>query len=119
MSVQITQNLFGPHIDRLQEALGKASSRQGKLVANLANVNTPGFKRQDEDFHISLETAARRGTGENRPSGRNTSLRSDGNNVDLEFEIASIAETELRYQALTDMAAAYFSGLKSVIREGR
>ena len=31
----------------------------------------------------------------------------------------SIAETELRYQALSDMAAGYFAGLKNVIREGR
>ena len=31
----------------------------------------------------------------------------------------SLAETELRYQALTDMTSGYFSGMKNVIREGK
>jgi len=31
----------------------------------------------------------------------------------------SIAETEMRYQALTDMTSNYFSNLKTVIREGK
>ncbi|MBC8063304.1 MAG: hypothetical protein H7Y17_00615, partial [Chlorobia bacterium] len=48
-----------------------------------------------------------------------TSIRVDGSNVDLEREVMSIAETELRYQALTDMTAQYFAGLKNAIREGR
>ena len=46
-------------------------------------------------------------------------VRTDGSSVDLEKEVTKIAETELRYQALTDMTAQYFSGLKNVIKEGR
>ena len=41
------------------------------------------------------------------------------NGVDLEKEVMSLAETELRYQALTDMTSGYFSGMKNVIREGK
>ena len=48
-----------------------------------------------------------------------TSIRVDGNNVDLEHEVMGIAETELRYEALTDMTSNYFAGIKSAIREGR
>jgi flagellar basal-body rod protein FlgB len=94
------------------------------LVQNLANVNTPGYKRQDQDFHIALQgeldefdSAFARRSARNNSS--NSSLRIDGNNVDMEFEVMSIAETENRYNALTELTGRYFSGLKSVIREGR
>ncbi|HWA82537.1 MAG TPA: hypothetical protein VG820_03825, partial [Fimbriimonadaceae bacterium] len=46
-------------------------------------------------------------------------IRLDGNGVDLEKEVMSIAETEMRFQALTDMTSNYFSNLKNVIREGK
>ena len=48
----------------------------------------------------------------------NTSLRIDGNNVDMEYEVMSIANTETRYNTLTELTSRYFSGLKNVIREG-
>jgi flagellar basal-body rod protein FlgB len=92
---------------------------------NLANVNTPGYKRQDSDFHILLEDSmdnfdevvANRKIGAMR--GSKSSLRIDGNNVDMEYEVMSIANTETRYNTLTELTSRYFSGLKSVIREGR
>ena len=39
--------------------------------------------------------------------------------MDMEKEVMALAETELRYQMLTDMTASYFRGLKNVIKEGR
>lgn len=92
---------------------------------NLANVNTPGYKRQDSDFNILLEDSmdnfdelvAKRSRGGHRES--KSSLRLDGNNVDMEYEVMSIAVTENRYSTLTELTSRYFSGLKSVIREGR
>jgi flagellar basal-body rod protein FlgB len=57
--------------------------------------------------------------GKARNDNNDSSLRLDGNNVDVEREVMSIAETEHRFNALTEMTSRYFSGLKSVIREGR
>ncbi len=125
--MQILNGLFGTHLGDLQRALGKTTERHGVLGENLANVNTPGYKRRDVEFNIELESQLRkpgsrlaelRQERENR-LGRNTSLRLDGNNVDMEREVAALAETELRYQALTDLTADYFRGLKNAIREGR
>ncbi len=122
----LLDHLFGSHLGNLHRALGRTTERQTLLTANLANLNTPGYKRQDLDFGITLdeemgkssrleqfrqERMARQTEG--------TSIRLDGNNVDLEREVFAIAETELRFQALTDMTSKYFSGLKSVIREGK
>ncbi len=96
------------------------------LMNNLANVNVPGYKRKDIDFHTMLESAKHStqvkqmaiDDAAQRRSDQ-TSIRLDGNNVDLEREVASVTETEMFYQAVTDLTAGYFQGLKSVIREGK
>ena len=113
----ILDNLFGPRLNNLQTALDRTSQRQALLTNNLANVNTPGYQRQDMDFNITLqEEMDRPEMGGAQSGGR---VRLDGNGVDLEKEVMSIAETETRYQALTDMTVDYFSNLKNVIREGK
>lgn len=124
--MEILKNLFNPHVNNLSSALERTRDRATMLTTNLANVNTPGYKRRDIDFGIELEQADKRQSKlddwNRRRNDRDadaTSIRVDGNNVDLEAEIAGLAETELRYQALTEMTNRYFSGLKNVIREGR
>lgn len=138
--LEILRNLFGPHADRLQAALGRASRRHEVLLGNLANVSTPGFKRQDVDFNLALEdvgkpnklrlsasdprhiasASPRRGMpGSDRIDSDPRSIRQDGSSVDLETEIAALTETSLRYSALTMLTRRYFQGLKDVIKEGR
>ena len=85
-------NLFGPHAGNLNRALNKTSERQSLLMKNLANVNTPGYKREDMDFSIMLDEkmdefdtmVAERSLKSKRSS--ESSLRPDKNNVDLEME---------------------------------
>lgn len=121
--VAYLDNLFGPQVNNLQHALSRTSQRHALLANNLANVNTPGYKRKDMDFNIALQeemdkpSAAVMGGESGATTGG--ALRLDGNGVDLEKEVMSLAETELHYQALTDMAGNYFSNLKNVIREGK
>lgn len=57
--------------------------------------------------------------GAGSPTRDAGSVRQDGSSVDMEKEVMALAETELRYQMLTDMTASYFRGLKNVIKEGR
>ena len=126
-AVPILDNLFGPHMNNVAQAMSRASQRHSLLSGNLANVNTPGYKRRDLDFSIALEQEMGRPSILDKWQQERSvtkgegggSLRLDGNNVDMEKEVMAIAETELRYQALSDMAAQYFAGLKNVIREGR
>jgi flagellar basal-body rod protein FlgB len=122
--VSYLDNLFGPQADQLSRAMSKTAERQAMLVKNLANVNTPGYKRQDMDFNIKLEASMDNfdQVVANRTHGamqaENSSLRSDGNNVDMEFEVMSIATTEARFNSLAELTSRYFSGLKNIIREG-
>lgn len=113
--------LFGPHSSNLQRALSQTSQRHSLLVENLANVNVPGYKRKDIDFGIELDEATSGGKLSTRSGVRTSpgSVRIDGNSVDMEQEVASLGETELRYEMLTELTSRYFSGLKTVIREGR
>lgn len=104
--------------------MNRTSERFGLVSENLANVNTPGYKRRDIDFGIELEQAMNGGrlTQRGEQSGIRTfegSIRNDGNSVNLEEEVSAIAETETRYRLLSEMSSRYFSGLKNVIREGR
>lgn len=117
-------NLFGPAAGRYERSLNGAAERQAHLLRNLANVNTPGYKREDSDFTISLDEEMGSSKSEFNKRrlanirGDNSSIRQDGNNVDLEFEVMAISTTETRYNTLTELTSRYFSGLKNVIREG-
>jgi flagellar basal-body rod protein FlgB len=127
----VLNGIFGPQLNNLQRALGKTTERQGMLANNIANINTPGYKRQDTDFNIVLDEQMQNGglqgsTGfqqmqqqQQQHASDKTSIRVDGNNVDMEREVENMAETELRFQALSDLTATYFSNLKSAIHEGR
>lgn len=117
--MQILNNLFGPQADNLQRAMDRTTLRHGLLSENLANMNTPGYKRKDVDFGITLEQKLNGQTPSDPIQTESGSRRGDSSSVDLEREIVGLGETELRYQMLTEMTARYFSGLKNVIREGR
>lgn len=119
--------IFTDHLTDLQNALSRTTQRQALLTQNLANVNVPNYKRQDMDFHVQLQsqlTGGMSGPANGIPGKRQTapdssSLRQDGNNVDIEREVTGISETDLHYQALTAIVSDFFSGLKSAIREGK
>lgn len=120
----------------LQAALSRAATRHAVLLGNLANVSTPGYKRRDISFAVSLRDAdalgpLRRTHPKHAPAPTSPkswgatadedlrSIRSDGNSVDLETEVAALVETQLHFSALTMVARRYFQGLREVIREGR
>jgi flagellar basal-body rod protein FlgB len=129
MSLAILDRLFSPHMEHVQAALGRASERHRLLAGNLANVNTPGYKRRDLDLALPMQVFAdqlapigpvmRGPTRGNRMVRESRSIRADGNSVDLEREVAAMVETQLHYQALSLVSRRYFQGLKDVIREGR
>ncbi|ARU40261.1 flagellar basal body rod protein FlgB [bacterium] len=126
MNVSSLNKIFGNHAQNLGQALNLTSRRSGLIAQNLANVNVPGYKRQDIDFSVDPMDDEGNSSGSgikelNQKFGLNqsASIRIDGNSVDVETEVMSMAEMELRYQLMSEITSRYFSGLKSVIREGR
>jgi flagellar basal-body rod protein FlgB len=105
----------------LERALQGAGLRQQALSNNLANVNTPGFKRSDVDFHTSLAAAldggepAVAGASFAMQTDSSTSMRADGNNVDVDQEMASLTENASEYQALAAVAKSRFQMIQTAI----
>lgn len=134
-------NLFSSTIyNVLEKSIDSATKRQGVLSNNIANINTPGFKRSDVEFKSVLKQSLKEKgisgavTHKNHiPIGRKsledvsssvhrdnrTSMRADGNNVDIELENAEMAKNTLYHSAMTQQLNAKFNALKSVISEGR
>lgn len=112
-----------------------ASALRSKVVANnIANINTEGFKKSYVSFEENLNEEKSRfslkKTNNNHLSGslddsiisikedNSTSMRSDGNNVDLDLEKVNQASNTLMYNALITQAESKLSMTKSVISGG-
>lgn len=121
--------LFDTTFKTLDLALGAAGKRQEVLANNLANVNTPGYKRLDVQFDNVLAQAvdaanagdARALDGLRPGVGTDdaVAVRADGSSVDVDQEMAFLAENNIRYNALVQLSQKKLEGLKYVISEGR
>ena len=128
----IQTNAFD-YIDVLNRAADAAWQRNEAISNNIANVDTPGYKRQDVAFESVLQQAL----GNNRYQsmddkvanvnlsrlrGRayvdyaNYSYRLDGNNVDIENENVMLAENQLKYQGLISSINQEFTNLQTVMK---
>jgi flagellar basal-body rod protein FlgB len=94
----------------LQRGLAGASLRQQVLSNNLANANTAGFKRSDVDFQSTLASALDTGganavatTTFSPVTDTTTSMRADGNNVDMDAEMAKLTSNAVEYETLTEI----------------
>ncbi len=118
MSVMDTSQLV-----LVERFLDLATFRQSLLVSNIANVDTPGYRTQDIDFHDELARALGQESGTPvLPMTRQVSgllSRPDGNNVSVDREGLLLAEMQLKYQAAIQTMRAEFSYLRAAIDEGR
>ncbi len=106
----------------LSKALDALSLRHEVTANNIANVNTPGFKAKSVRFEDQLKAAISRGDpGSCRPTIEEDPLqvRLDGGSVDIDLEMARLAETQVGYSAVSRLVSERFSLLKYVISEGR
>ncbi len=98
----------------LERAIAGASLRHALIAGNIANANTPGYKRRDLDFASllgrALDVGASATSIERLPLvpqvDAATSARVDGNNVDMDAEIAALHENSVVYQTLLAVAKA-------------
>ena len=128
----IQTNAFD-YINVLDRAADAAWQRNEAISNNIANVDTPGYKRQDVAFESVLQQALGNNRYESmddkvanvdlsRLRGRayldyaNYSYRLDGNNVDIETENVMLAENQLKYQGLISSINQEFTNLKTVMK---
>jgi flagellar basal-body rod protein FlgB len=101
--------LFDVTSSALEVAIRGTEARQTVLANNLANVNTPGFKRSDVSFQGALasalgsargSTAAVDATSLTTTTDSSTSMRADGNNVDTDVESANLSKNQLLFDSV-------------------
>ena len=127
----------GGIMDELVKGLSASALRQRVIAHNLANFNTPGFKRSAVSFEEQLARARQPGgDGLKRThpahlngalgepvakvkQDRTTTRRPDGNNVDLETEMIDLVINQLRYNAYVQQVNSRFNRWRYVINEGR
>ena len=132
MSSLLNTNVYD-YINVLDKAADASWIRNEVIANNIANVNTPGYKRQDVNFEEQLRKAmknSRYTSIDERVANvdldrlnpityrdhATVSYRLDGNNVDIDTENVELASNQIRYQGLTDSISKHFEGLQLVMK---
>jgi flagellar basal-body rod protein FlgB len=114
----MTPSAFG--IDLLGRVMDAAALRHQVIAQNVANVNTPGYRRRDVVFEDELGKALA------TPGGTAADVtpqvvvadgpeRVDGNTVDLDREMNALSKNGLLYQAAAQIAASRLAAMRSAI----
>ena len=136
-----SQGIFSGTISTVEKVLDLRSLKHNLIVSNIANVDTPRYKSFDIiiEEEIEKKTGTKNGvnltkTQDGHLPGRKSSAsnvkpkfvekpslsaRGDGNTVDIDKEMADMAENNLMYNTLAQILSKKFTGLKTAIQEGR
>jgi len=120
-----------------EKALDAAWLRNSTITQNISNIDTPGYKRKTVKFEEVLNKYTESGfkglkTHEKHinigrdsnidnikirveTDNQNLSSRLDGNNVDIDTEMASMAKNTIKYYTLVQTISASLKRMKTVI----
>lgn len=133
MGIKMIQTNVFDYVRILDRAADASWLRNEAIGNNLANVDTPGYKRQE----VAFESVLKKALGSNRYQSmdskvanaktKNLSVRTftdysgfsyrlDGNNVDVENENAMLAENQLKYQGLLAGISQEFTNLQTAMK---
>ena len=128
----IKSNAFD-YINVLDRAADASWLRNDAISNNLANVSTPGYKREDITFEKELTKALQHSQYHTMDAKvknlradqleartykdySSLSYRLDGNNVDPETESVMLAKNQIKYEGLLNSINTEFSNLRSVMK---
>ena len=124
-------------IPKLHKSLDAYTLRQRSITDNIANVDTPGFRRSEVRFEEDLKKVLNnRGVKGKRTRGKHfqigvgnlkslrakiqipkdPSIASGKNNVNIDTEMANLAKNAIRFQAASQYISNTFRSLKGAIR---
>lgn len=130
MSEMVLSNAYN-YVNVLNKAADASWTRNDILANNIANADTPGFKRKDVQFETYLanlvagtdsldETVAGMDLNElnctTYTDQANLSYRYDGNNVDMNTESVELAKNQLKYYTLMNSMNQEFARLKTALK---
>jgi flagellar basal-body rod protein FlgB len=129
-------NVFGDRgIGQVGAWMSGIAGRRNAVANNIANIDTPGYQRHEVDFESELRRVY--GDGQNQiaatdprhySGGRTTSgyglqraqaldsSRRDDNDVDIDQEMVTLAETQMQYQAAANALNRKLETIKNILR---
>ena len=119
----IEQLFSSTNYQATKHLLDAANLRHEALAANIANLETPGYKRVDlpKDFSQEFATHLRAKEMKNLPMPQlaedtaSSSLRKDGNNVQLDKELLALSKNSTEYDTLTEFVSGSIKQLRLAI----
>ncbi len=125
--------LFNKTIEMLTGVLNFRSARHEAITSNIANIDTPGYRPRDVAFQREVQAlidgekqvAMVRTNGKHLPGAANSGdaagleVIESGDTVDLDKEMAKLAENNLMYNLTVELLARKFKGLNSVLTEAK
>jgi flagellar basal-body rod protein FlgB len=118
------ESLFSnPNYEASKLLLDATAARHEALASNIANVETPGYKRVDLSKNFSDAFSAQLKAGDlssvPAPSIQQdptaTTERQDGNNVQIDKELMDMSSNSLQYDTLTEFVSGSLKQLQMAI----
>src|SRR5690625_1045577 len=120
----------------LEKSLAYSTEKNRIIADNIANVDTPNYKAKKVVFKNVLASSMDKTIQNKRTHSKHFSFRNmvdqsyvvrentntmynhNGNNVDIDQEMAELAKNQIYYQAVVDRLNGKFSNIEKVIRGG-
>jgi flagellar basal-body rod protein FlgB len=138
---RIVNMINGAHFSTLERVLDAAALRQKAIAENIANVDTPYYKRSDVRFEELLQKSLQAESvapfvgkrtdvrhlkiGSDNPLPEPTiiidehsAMNNNQNNVDIDSEMALLAKNQLRYNVVVDQVVHQFKMIRTAL-DGR
>jgi len=109
-----------PRLDLMSRLLDVAAMRHDVIAQNVANINTPGYTTLEVNFEDALrESLANKQDASAAKAevveGTGGLPREDGNNVDVDMEMARLQKNSLYFKVYTQIMANELAQYRSAI----
>ncbi len=129
---------FG-NVDLFKKVLDASWLKNTTISDNIANVNTPGYKRKVVEFDSLLKNYLDQGNNRmavtdekhfrihNQSNSlepsvstvKDTSFRKDENNVNVDVEMTEFSKNLIKYNSMTQQVSGELKRIRMAIRDGR
>ena len=110
--------LFGKTIEMLSAVLDFRSERHKVIASNIANIDTPNYRPKDIVFKEELKSLISNEYGATIGKADYEVIDS-GEKVNLDSEMAKLAENNLMHNLTVELLARKFRGLNTLLREAK
>lgn len=104
------------NVNLLESAMNVATLNAQVISNNIANASTPDFKASYVVAQVHGDSKAPKYLTAKVIKDYSTSISNDGNNVDVNTQMALLAENTIKYEVLTRLASMNFKRYADVLK---